>query len=577
MFQRSVALMASLLVLLALIFAACAPAATPTTAPPAEEPESSGAAPAATEEVAPATEAAAPATEEAAPAAEEAAPAGSPREGGVIIVGLQAEPTTLDYPQQSDYNTARATYGLYDSLTHFKDESTEVEPWLAESWDISEDSLVYTLHLRQGVKFHDGTDFNAEAVKFNIERQIIPDHPAADSGEFPYAEFTWGMVDTIEVVDDYTVEITLKEPFAPFLNHLAMHPAAMVSPAAIEQYGKDISINPVGTGPFKFVSWTPGVEVVLEKNPDYWNGPPHVDQVIFRPIIEDQARLTELESGGVNFIVNIPPDDLGRLREDDRFTVVEQPGMHTWWVAFNQSKPPFNDVKVRQAMNYAVNKQAIVDNLLQGTGALAINPLPPVVWSYTDEIQTYDYDPEKAKQLLAEAGYPDGFSCNFWVPESGSGMQQPVAMGTAIQADLKAVGVDCQIEQFEWGTYLDKTIVPPDQAEFDMFEMSWIGDNGDPDNHLYILLSGDQWPPNGYNMGFYKNEEVDAILREARVTFDQAKRTELYQQAQKLLAEDAPWILIDHEAQIVVMDQKIKDFKLHPTGPFRFEKVWIEE
>ncbi len=542
------------LVLLSLVLAACV-APAPTQAPSTAE------APAAPE-----------APTEAAPA-----PAAGPREGGTIIVGLQAEPTTLDSQQISDYNSHRAAYGIYDNLLRFKDESTEVEPGLVESWEISDDGTVYTLFLRQGVKFHDGTDFNAEAVKFNLERQIDPNHPFHDTGEFPYAEFTWGTVDKIEVVDDYTVKITLKEPFAPFLNHLAMHPAAMASPAAIEKFGRDFSNNPVGTGPFKFVSWTPGVEVVLEKNPDHWRSVPHVDRVIYRPIIEDQSRLTELEAGGVNFIVNIPPDDLGRLKEDTRFTVVEQPGMHTWWVAFNQSKAPFNDTRVRQAMNYAVNKQAIVDNLLQGTGTLAINPLPPVVWSYTDDIQRYDYNPEKAKELLAEAGYPDGFACSFWVPESGSGMQQPVAMGTAIQADLKAVGIDCEIQTFEWGTYLDKVIVPPEQAEYDLFEMSWIGDNGDPDNHLYILLSGEQWPPAGYNMGFYKNDKVDELLREARTTLDRARRTELYQEAQKLIAQDPPWIIIDHETQIVVMDNKIQNFKLHPTGPFRFENVWIEE
>jgi peptide/nickel transport system substrate-binding protein len=406
-----------------LLCSACAPAA-PATPAPAESDAGADA----------------PAAEQAAPATEEAVT--GPRDGGTIIVGLQAEPTTLDSPQISDYNSGRAAYGIYDSLTRFKDESTEVEPGLAESWDISDDGLVYTLHLRQGIKFHDGTDFNAEAVKFNLERQIDPNHPAYGTGQFPYAEFTWGTVDKLEVVDDYTFKFTLKEPFAPFINHLAMHPAAMVSPAAIEKYGADISNNPVGTGPFKFASWTPGVEVVLEKNPDYWRGAPHLDKIIYRPIIEDQSRLTEMESGGINFIVNIPPDDLARLKDDDRFTVVEQPGMHTWWVAFNQSKPPFDNTLVRQAMNYAVNKQSIVDNLLKGTGTLAVNPLPPVVWSYTDQIQQYDYNPEKAKELLTEAGYPDGFTCNFWVPESGSGMQQPVAMGTAIQDDLKAVGID---------------------------------------------------------------------------------------------------------------------------------------
>jgi len=546
MFRSAASASISLLLLLALV--ACGPQPAPTAPPP----------------------------EAAATTAPAVPTAAGLSEGGTIIVGLQAEPTSLDSHQITDYNSARATYGIYDSLLHFKDESTEVEPGLAESWEISDDGLVYTLHLRK-VKFHDGTDFNAEAVKFNIERQTDPNHPYHNTGEFPYAEFTWGMVDKVEVVDDYTVKITLKEVFAPFLNHLAMHPAAMVSPDAVKKYGRDFSINPVGTGPFKFVSWTPGVEVVLEKNPDYWRGAPKVDRVIYRPIIEDQSRLTELEAGSINFIVNIPPDELARLRQDPRFTIVEQPGMHTWWVAFNHTKDPFKDRRVRQAMNYAVNKQAIVDNILKGTGTLAINPLPPVVWSYTADLQRYDYNPEKARQLLAEAGYPDGFSCSFWVPESGSGMQQPVAMGTAIQADLKAVGIDCKIQTFEWGTYLEKTIVPPEQADYDLMEMSWIGDNGDPDNHLYILLSGEQWPPAGFNMGYYKNDEVDALLREARTTLDRARRTELYVKAQKLIAEDPPWIVIDHETQIVVMDKRIKNFKLHPTGPFRFENVWIEQ
>jgi peptide/nickel transport system substrate-binding protein len=213
----------------------------------------------------------------------------TPQDGGTIIVGLQAEPATLDPPQLSDYNTARAVYNMYDGLLKFKDESTEVEPGLAESWEISADGLEYTLHLRQGVKFHDGTPFNAESVKFNLERQFDVNHPYHNTGDFAYADFTWGSVKQVDVVDEYTVKITLKNVLAPFISHLAMHPSFMVSPDAIKKYGRDISTHPVGTGPFKFVSWTPGAEVVEEKNPDYWGTPAHVDQLIFRPIIEDQA------------------------------------------------------------------------------------------------------------------------------------------------------------------------------------------------------------------------------------------------------------------------------------------------
>jgi peptide/nickel transport system substrate-binding protein len=499
----------------------------------------------------------------------------APASGGVIVVGLQAEPVTLDAQQMSDYNSTRAGRNIFDALLHFKDESTEVEPALAESWTISDDGLIYTFKLRQGVKFHDGTDFNADAVVFSYERQIDPNHPFHDTGEFAYADFTFGMVDKIEKVDDFTVRITLKEPFAPFLANMAMHSATIVSPAAVEKYGRDFSKNPVGTGPFKFTSWTPGVEIVLEKNADYWGGAPKVDKVIYRPIIDDQARMNELEAGGVDFIVNIPPDDLARLKADERFTTVEQAGMHTWYIVFNCQMPPFDNVKVRQAANYAVDRSAIVDGILQKSGTLATGPLPPVLWSYTKDVTSYEFNTEKARQLLSEAGYPNGLSVKFWVPSSGSGMQQPVAMGQAIQADLKKAGIDATIETFEWGTYLDKTIVEDASTLPEMFEMSWIGDNGDPDNFLYILLSGDQYPSNGFNLGHCQDTKVDEILRQARTTLDQAKRTELYIQAQKMLVDDAFWLPVDHETQIVIMKKNITGFKLHPTGDFRFKDVSV--
>ena len=497
-----------------------------------------------------------------------------PSKGGTIVVGLQAEPVTLDAQQQTDYNSTRAGRNIYDALLHFKDESTEVEPALAERWEISPDGLTYTFYLRKGVKFHDGTDFNADAVLFSIERQIDPNHPYHDTGEFAYADFTFGMVDKVEKKDDFTVVITLKQPFAPFLANMAMHSATIVSPEAVKKYGRDFSKNPVGTGPFKFVSWTPGVEIILERNPDYWGGAPKVDRVIYRPILEDQSRLSELEAGSVDLIVNIPPDDLARLKADERFTTVEQPGMHTWYIVFNCQKPPFNDVKVRQAANMAIDRQAIVENILQNTGTLAKGSLPPVLWSFTPDIKQYDFNVDQAKALLAEAGVTN-LSVNFWVPSSGSGMQQPVPMAQAIQADLKNVGIDAKIETYEWGTYLNQVIVPDPSTLPEMFEMSWIGDNGDPDNFLYILVSGDQVPPAGFNLGHCSDPQADELMRQARTTLDQAKRTELYIQIQKLLAEDAFWIPIDHETQIVVMKKSIQNFKLHPTGDFRFKDVWL--
>ncbi|MBO8173544.1 MAG: ABC transporter substrate-binding protein [Bacillaceae bacterium] len=500
------------------------------------------------------------------------------QEGGkkVIVVGLQAEPTSLDAHQISDYNSSRAAMEIYDQLVQFKDESTELEPDLAEKWDVSDDGMEYTFYLKKDIKFHDGTPFNAEAVKFSIERQIDPDHPYHDTGQFAYAEFTFGPVDRVEVVDDYTVKIYLKEPFAPFLSNMAMHAASIVSPEAVKKYGKDFSRNPVGTGPYKYVRWDPGVEVVLEKNPDYFKGEPKVDQLIFKPITDDQTRLAELEAGNLDLIVNVTPDDLVRLKEDGNFQVIEQAGMHVWWTAFNTQKEPFNNKKVRQAINYAVNKEAIVNEILKGTGELANSPLPPTVWGHNPNVKNYEYNPEKARQLLEEAGYPNGFEATYWIPESGSGMQQPATMAAAIQADLAKVGIELNIQTLEWGSYLDKVFVPPSENDMDMHQMSWIGDNGDPDNFLYILLSSEQWPTAGFNDAYYKNERVDELLSQARVTSDKEKRTQMYEEAQEIIMEDAPWIVLDHEKQIVIAQKNIKNFKLHPTGVFRFSNVDVE-
>ncbi len=275
-------------------------------------------------------------------------------------------------------------------------------------------------------------------------------------------------------------------------------------------------------------------------------------------------------------MVNIPPDDLERLRGNENITLAEQAGMHVWWTAFNTQRAPFDNVKVRQAVNYAIDKEAIVDGILQGSGEIANSPLPPTVWGHNPNVENYDFDAEKAKALLAEAGYPNGFEVTYWVPESGSGMQQPQAMAAAIQSDLAKIGVKVNIQTLEWGAYLDKVFVPADQNDMDMHQMSWIGDNGDPDNFLYILFSGAQWPAAGFNDSYYKNEQVDEILAKARVTKDKAERTAKYEQAQELIMADAPWIVIDHEKQIIATSSRLKNFKLHPTGVFRFSNVNVE-
>src|SRR5438876_320673 len=280
--------------------------------------------------------------------------AGTPQAGPAaktLVVGLVAEPTSMDPGQLTDVNSMRVLSSVYDTLVRFKEESFTLEPGLATSWTISEDGLQYT---------------------------------------------------------------------------------------------------------FKLVSWEKNVRIVLDANPGYWDGRPRLDRLIFRPLPEEQTRVTELLSGGVDFIVDVPPDNIDQVRKDARFVFYQQPGPHVWWVTLNVNKKPFSDVRVRQAANYAVNKEAIVNDILKGTATVSSGPVPPAItWAYTDQVARYPYDPAKAKQLLAEAGSPSGFPAIFWIPESGSGMQSPKTMAQAIQADLAVVGIKVQIQTVEWDAYLN--------------------------------------------------------------------------------------------------------------------------
>ncbi|MCL1855899.1 MAG: ABC transporter substrate-binding protein [Clostridia bacterium] len=490
-----------------------------------------------------------------------------------LVVGISSEPMTMDGTQVTDFNTDRVVGDMYNQVVRFGDGTMDIEPDLAERWEVSSDELVYTFYLRKDVKFHDGTPFNAEAVKFNYERLNNPDSKYYDTGIFTYSVYMFEMVKSVDVIDEFTVSFTLTEPFAPFISNIAMAQFSMVSPAAVEKYGRDITNNPVGTGPFRFVSWTRGSEVILERNPDYFKGPAKLDRLIFRTIIDDNVRQNALEAGTINLMTNILPDNLEALGADPKFQLLEQPGMHVWYLSMNCSKAPFDKKEVRQAMYYAIDRQGIVDNILLGTGVLAHNMVPPMTFAYTDDVSKYEYNPDKAKSLLAEAGYPDGFTVDFDIPESGSGMQQPEAMAIAMKSDLAKVGIIVNIIKTEWGAYLDQVFRPIEEQDMVLLEMSYAADNGDPDNFLYTLCAGRQIPPLGYNCAYYSNEEFDNILIKARTTSDLAKRTALYAEAQKMLMTEVPHLVVDHETQIVVMDRNITGFTLHPRALFRFHKV----
>jgi peptide/nickel transport system substrate-binding protein len=497
------------------------------------------------------------------------APAAGAQPAGTLVVGLVAEPVNLDPAQVTDLNSNRVGRRIAETLVTFPDESTQIVPGLAESWMVSKDGLRYTFKLRRGVSFHDGTPFNAEAVKDSIERQINPEHPLNKLGKYPFANYFFGNVKAVEVVDASTVEFVLKEPRASFLAVLTAGAASIVSPTAMRKLGADYALSPVGTGPFKFAAWDRGQRVVLEKNPAYWRFPVKIDRVVYRPIVEDQARLTELLTGALDLIVGTPPDYVGQLESNPKITLLRQVGAHVWYLGINNQKKPLDDKRVRQALNYAVNKDAIVRDVLKGTGSLSVGPVLPKTWGADGGLKPYAYDPERAKKLLADAGYPSGFTTTLWVPESGSGMQSPVAMSTVIQSNLKAVGVNVALQTMEWGAYLAKLR----SKEQELFALSWMAGNEDPDLVMYPLLHSSQWTPNGPNRALYKNDKFDELLHQARLTTDEKKRADLYRQAQRILVDDAPWIFVDHEIQTAAHAKRVQGFKLHPSFDLRVETI----
>src|SRR5262245_39160603 len=488
-----------------------------------------------------------------------------------IVVGLLAEPVTMDPPQISDLNSTRIIKRIFEGLTAQELGTYKIVPGLAQKWDISKDGRTYTFQLRPNVKFHDGTALTAESVKFCFDRQMNDQGPYYATGTYPYVKGFLGNVAGVEVVNPSTVQIRLKAPLTPFLQYLAHHSLYVYSPEALKKWGKDMVKHPVGTGPFKLETWEPGVKVVLAKNDEYWGGAPKIRQAIYVPIIEAQARLSAIKTGEIDLTMDVPPDSLDDLRRDPNIVVAETNSSAVWYVVLNTRHPAMKNRRVRQALNYAVNKEAIIRDILKGTAIVAASPLSPVYGAYAEPgVQRYPYDPEKAKALLKEAGHAGGFELTFLVPESGSGMQSPVEMATVIQANLAAVGVKAKIQTMEWGAYLKKYLDGPDMAE-----MSWNPSIGDPDHMMYMLLSSDRFPP-AFNAGFYQNPKVDDILRKGRTTIDEKERIPLYREAQRLVTEDAPWIIVDHGKQVIVHRKRVQGFKLHPNFDLVLTQVALQ-
>ncbi len=494
-----------------------------------------------------------------------------------FVFGQSGDPVKLDPALIEDGLSARVTEQIFETLVEFDGPTTRVRPALAESWETSPDGTQWTFHLRQGVSFHDGTPFDANAVKANFDRwQYQTGDPTHQAAEFIYwgdvAGFT-DLVDRTEAVDPSTFRVYLKSASGPFLLNVALFPFAIVSPSALATNVDDLSANPVGTGPFKFVEWVRGDHVTLAANASYWGGRPQLDQVIIRAIPDAGARFLELQSGGVDFMEFPNPDDVRVAANIPDLQVMYRPALNIAYVDFNQFKAPFNDARVRTALAMAINRQAIVDNLYAGTGIVAKEMLAPGMLGYSDTVAEIPYSPEQARSLLAEAGYPNGFTTDFWyMPVARPYYPTPQPIAQAICADWAAVGVKCNLQTKDWSAYLADART----HKFSAWMLGWTGDNGDPDNFLYFFF-GTKPAPEVKNYNTWDNAYARDLLLQAQHSVDDVQRDLFYKQVAEAVRTEVPKVPIAHATPPLIAKNYVQGYVTNPTATEFFKTVSVNK
>jgi len=498
--------------------------------------------------------------------------------GGTLTIVRPTDPVSLDPNLETTAPGAWVYFNLLEGLLTL-DETMQIKPVLATSFEVLSPTKV-RFKLRPGVKFHDGTPFNAAAVKFTFDRALRGNPPAR------WASLA-GSLSGAEVVDDLTVDIVTREPYGPILRTLAMYCMGIVSPTAVQKMGADFSRAPVGTGPFKFVEWKTNTHVIIERSPDYWGDRALVDRVVFRVVPEEGARMIALQTGDADMVLFPSPAQLQALRRDPKYTVHETTGLRVVFAGLHAGLPPLDDVRVRQALLHAVDRKAILDNIMEGSAGPARGVLAPGVFGYKDMQldRLYPFDRARAKALLAQAGWVPGADGILQKSGQRLSLSWLAARGRypkdgeiteAIQAMLKDVGVEAKVQILEWAAVFQQVRGNP--LNHHLFTLGWVTSNADADYSLYPLFHSKQVPPTGWNTSRYANPKVDALVEQARRSLNQTEREKLYGEVQDILAKEMVWIPVYTTKEIIVTRAAVKGFSIHPVEyNLGLWKTWVDK
>jgi len=486
-----------------------------------------------------------------------------------VVAAVASTFTTMDPYDANDTLSQAVVKSFYEGLFGF-DKDMKMMPVLAESFQASKDGKVYTVKLKHGIKFHDGTDFNAEAVKANFDRVTNPDNKLKRYNLYKNIAKT-------EVVDPYTVRFTLSEPFSPFINSLAHPSGVIISPAALQKYGsKGIAQNPVGTGPFKFVEWKPTDYLKVTRFDGYWHkGYPKVDTITFRPVVDNNTRSAMMQTGEANFTFPVPYEQAEVLKAKPNLDVVASPSIVHRYMSMNTLQKPFDNVKVREAINYAINKEALAKVAFGGYAIPAEGVVPSGI-EFAAKLGPWPYDPAKARQLLKEAGYPNGFETQLWSAYNYTTAQKVIQF---LQQQLAQVGIKASVLALETGQRVEKVESAPDPATAPvrLYYVGWSASTGEADWALRPLLASESFPPKLFNTAYYKNPKVDAAIAKALTTTDEKQKAQLYADAQKQIWADAPWAFLVTEKLLSANSKNLTGFYVMPDASFNFTEVDLKD